>query len=148
MISTTSARRAPGFCGGESAARAVFEEAAARATEEKAFSEFLQPVLDELKRLYASPISREEKLRRREEIFARCKTEFLRRFPPPPGKTPYFVAQKLNNAVLLGYGVYHDDSPLHQKLFARVGGDLVRFIRVCKYAVENAPDPIRWLASR
>jgi hypothetical protein len=29
-----------------------------------------------------------------------------------------------------------------------VGRDLPLFIRVCKYAVEFAPDPIHWLAAR
>jgi predicted aminopeptidase len=134
--------------GAADTARAVFDEAAESARQEQAFSEFLQPVLDELRQLYASPISRDEKLKRREPIFKRAQDEYLRRFPPPPGRTPSFVRQPLNNAVLLGYAVYHDDSPLHQKLYERVGGDLPLFIRVCKYAVEYVPDPIKWLASR
>jgi predicted aminopeptidase len=133
---------------GEAAAHTVLAEAERRAREEQAFSAFLQPLLDELKQLYASPISREEKLRRREAVFARARDEYLRRFPPPPGRTASFVAQPLNNAILLSYAVYHDDSPLHQHLYDRVGRDLSLFIRVCKYAVEYAPDPIRWLAAR
>ena len=134
--------------GGESAARAVFDEAAARAKEETDFSTFLAPVLDELRQLYSSKLSREEKLRRREEIFVRAQKTYLERFPPPPGLTPSFVRNPLNNAILLSYGVYHDDSPAHQKLFARVGFDLPAFVRLCKYAVEFVPDPIAWLAAR
>jgi predicted aminopeptidase len=134
--------------GGEAAARAVFDEAASRAKDEEAFSAFLSPVLEELRQLYASTQSREEKLHHREEIFARAQKEYLRRFPPPPGLTPSFVRQPLNNAILLSYGVYHDDSPAHQKLFARTGRDLPAFIRICKYAVEFAADPIAWLAAR
>jgi predicted aminopeptidase len=134
--------------GGEAAAHEVFDEAARHARDEQEFSAFLSPLLERLRALYAEPLSRDEKLRRREEIFRQAQAEYLRRFPPPPGLTPSFVRQPLNNAVLLSYAVYHDASPAHQRLFDRVGGDLVTFIHVCKYAVDNAPDPIRWLASR
>jgi predicted aminopeptidase len=136
--------------GAEAAAREVFDEAERRALDEKTFSAFLQPVLDELRQLYESNASRDEKLRRREEVFARAKLEYLRRFPPPPGHKmlPSFVSQPLNNAVLLSYAVYHDESPRHERLFERVGGDLPLFIRVCKYAVEFAPDPVGWLSRR
>jgi predicted aminopeptidase len=134
--------------GGETAARAVFDEAARRARDERAFSAFLQPVLDELRQLYASAIPRDEKLARREEIFAHAQAAFLQTFPPKPGQTPSFVRQKLNNAVLLSYAVYHNDTPAHQKLYERVGGDLNAFVRLYKYAVEFTSDPIRWLAQR
>lgn len=134
--------------GGESAARKVFDDAESRSRDEENFSAFLRPVLDELKQLYASPISREEKLRRREELFSRAQKEYLKRFPPPPGMTPSFVRQPLNNAVLLAYGVYHHATPSHQKLLERVGGNLAQFIQICKYAVEFAPDPITWLSAR
>jgi predicted aminopeptidase len=126
----------------------VFDQAERRARDEEAFSAFLQPVLERLKQLYAAPVPRQEKLLRREAIFKEAQAQFLRRFPPAPGTTPFFVRQPLNNAVLLSYAVYHDKTPSHERLFARVGGDLYRFIRVCKYAVEFAPDPLRWLATR
>jgi predicted aminopeptidase len=134
--------------GGEAAARTVFDEAQRHQRDEEEFSAFLQPILDELKALYALPLSRDEKLARREAVFRRAQAEYLRRFPPPPGATPNFVKKPLNNAVLLSYSVYHHATPAHQRLFDHVGGDLVAFIRVCKYAVEAAPDPIRWLARR
>ncbi len=134
--------------GGEAAARQVFDEAGQSARDEQAFSAFLQPILAQLRQLYDSPISRAEKLRQREAIFTAAQAEYLHRFPPPPGRTPTFVRQPLNNAVLLSYAVYHDASPTHERLFERMGGDLRAFIHLYKYAVEAVPDPIRWLATR
>jgi predicted aminopeptidase len=114
--------------------------------DQEAFSRFLGPVLDELRALYAGPLGRAEKLKAREAVFARAQAEYLKRFPPPPGKRPgAFARRPLNNAVLLSYDVYHAATPEHRRLFARVGSNLAAFIRLYKYAVENTPDPIGYL---
>jgi hypothetical protein len=49
---------------------------------------------------------------------------------------------------LLAYVVYHHYTPEHRRLYRRVGGDLGAFIRLCKYAVEFAPDPLAYLRAR
>jgi predicted aminopeptidase len=135
--------------GGAGTARQILEEADERERDERDFSAFLQPVLAELDALYRSALTRDEKLRRREQMFARARDLYVRRFPPRPGHSRgAFAEQPLNNAVLLSYGVYHRATPEHRRLFARVGGDLGAFIALYKYAVENTDDPIEYLKRR
>jgi predicted aminopeptidase len=130
--------------GGDAAARAILDDARRRAERDRAFSQFLEPVLDELRALYAAPLARDEKLRRREQVFAHARQEYLRRFPSGGG----FVAQPLNNAVVLAFAVYHEFTPEHERLYRALGGDLPAFIRLYRHAVEHEDDPIGWLKSR
>ena len=119
-----------------------------RAKREQAFSDFLRPLVDELKTLYALPISDEEKLRRRELVFARARAEFLRRFPVKQGAPlPSFIAQPLNNAVVIAFAVYHESAPDHERIFRRVGFDLPRFVELYKKAMRTS-DPIGYLRRR
>jgi predicted aminopeptidase len=133
----------------EADARKVLDEAKRREQRAAEFSQFLEPVMRELEALYALPISREEKLARREVVFRRVREDYLRRFPVKPGAPePAFVAQPLNNAVLIAFAVYHRDTPEHERLFAKVGKDLRAFIRLYKRAVEDHPRPLEWLKHR
>lgn len=135
--------------GGEGDARKVLAEAQARQERQAQFSRWLEPILKELEALYARPIPREEKLRLREDVFARAKAKLLEMFPPPPGRPPVgLAAQPLNNAVLVAHAVYHRSTPEHQRLFKKVGYDLRAFIALYKYAVENTEQPIAWLKRR
>jgi predicted aminopeptidase len=129
--------------GGDEAGRAVLDEAERRRVDEKRFSAFLTPLRDALEALYKEPISREEKLRRREEVFAETRARFAQMYP---GRRSVFSDARLNNAVVASYGVYHDRSSEHEHLFRRVRGDLGAFVRLYKFAVENTSDPIGWLA--
>jgi predicted aminopeptidase len=132
-----------------SSATRVLDEARRRDARSEAFSRFLEPILKELEALYASPISRDEKLRRREVIFARARADYLVAFPPKPGAPPAaFVAQPLNNAILIGFAVYHRSTPEHERLFKKVGYDLRAFIRLYRRAVEDEPRPREWLRRR
>jgi predicted aminopeptidase len=134
---------------GAAAARQILDEAERRQKDAERFVELLAPVVRDLEALYARPISRADKLRQREPIFERARREYLRRFPPLPGKPPGpFARQPLNNAVVLSFAVYHNATPEHLRLLARVGGDLAAFIRLYKYAVDFAPDPIDYLRAR
>jgi hypothetical protein len=54
--------------------------------------------------------------------------------------------QRLNNAVFVSYGVYHDDSGEHDHLFHRLRGDLPALVRFYKFAIEKLDDPLAWLA--
>ncbi|HEY3358884.1 MAG TPA: aminopeptidase [Polyangia bacterium] len=108
---------------------------------EARFAAFLTPVIAELRALYARPISRAEKLQRREEVFARARAAYLRTFPPRPGRAPgAFASAKLNNAVIMAFAVYHQHTPEHRRVFERTGGDLGAFIALCKHAVEEHRD--------
>lgn len=133
---------------GQEAAR-VFAEARAIEEQQAAFAAFIEPFIRELEALYAEPLSRAEKLARREPIFERIHAAFLARFPPPPGKGPGRLGRgAINNAVLAGYAVYHRDTPEHRRIFDKLGGDLpalVALIRLYKHAVEEHRDPIAYL---
>jgi predicted aminopeptidase len=128
--------------GGDEAGRAVFAEAEQRTRDEQRFSSYLVPIRDALEALYRSPISRAEKIERRKQVFAQAKARFEEMYP---GRRSVFTDPRLNNAVIASYGVYHDQSSEHDHLFQRVHGDLVAFIQLYKYAVENTNDPIGWL---
>ena len=129
--------------GGDEAGRAVLAEAEQRKLDEKKFTTFLAPLRDALDKLYAEPASREEKLRRREEIFAATRTRFAELYP---GRHSIFSDARLNNAVVASYGVYHDQANEHEHLYRRLRGDLTALVRLYKYAVDNTDDPIAWLA--
>jgi predicted aminopeptidase len=129
--------------GGDEAGRAVLEEAEQRERDEERFSQFLAPIRDALEALYKQPISRDEKIRRREAVFAQAKVRFDEMYP---GRRSIFNSGRLNNAVIASYGVYHDRSSEHEHLFQRLRGDLVAFLRLYRYAIDNTDDPIAWLA--
>jgi predicted aminopeptidase len=132
--------------GGEAGAQRVFDEAAAREKQSERFTQFLDPILRELETLYASNRSREEKLKLREEIFARARAKYLETFPPKPGKPlPYFVRSPLNNAMLVANATYHRATPEHDHILRQLGGDLAAFVRLYKHAVEDEDDPLAYL---
>lgn len=144
-------RGAAGFfagAGSEATARELADEAEQRERDEERFACFLDPITSDLKALYASPLERTEKLRRRELIFARARRQYLELFPPRPGKKPRALTnQPFNNAVILALAVYHHSTPEHRRIYAQVGGDLRRLVALYRRAVEDEPDPIAYLQS-
>jgi predicted aminopeptidase len=128
--------------------RRLFTDARAQAAAQARFAAFLAPLVRDLKALYAEPVSRAEKLRRREAVFARAREDFARRFPTPPGRRPSpFLTEPLNNAVIVGYAVYHGETPMHRRMLARLGGDLHALVRLYRHAVEHHRDPVAYLGS-
>lgn len=126
--------------------QAVIEEAKKRQEDQEQFAKFLEPLMRELEALYERPISRERKLAERESIFKQAQARFLELFPPPPGhKPPAFATRPLNNAILISYGVYHRDTPLHDRLYQRMGANLAALIRLYKNAAEHHDDPVKYL---
>ena len=134
--------------GDQSKVAALIAESRQREREEEAFSRFLAPVVKSLQSLYAeTALSRDAKIKKREQVFATARATFLKLFPPPPGKKPgVWGSAPLNNAVVLSYSVYHSTTPQHRALLARVGGNLRAFVSLCKHAVEDKPDPLEYLA--
>jgi predicted aminopeptidase len=136
-----------GARGGSEAGRAIFAEAESVRRREREFTAFLRPHLEALRALYASPISREAKLAERQALFDRARADYLARFPVPPGRRAVFLNEDqggLNNAVFAGFAVYHEESDLHERTFARVGRDLRRFLALYQWAATE-DDPQRWL---
>jgi len=99
-----------------------------------------------LERLYASPLPREEKLRRRELEFAWAQRRYRELFPDP-ATWGSFVRKPLNNAVLLNYGRYNQGLDFHHRVYRAVGRDLGRMVALYKH-VQRLPDPIGEVARR
>ncbi len=102
------------------------EEAKKSIEDERVFSRFLAAFMDKLEQLYNSPITYQEKLARREEVFAGSLEEFKhirKRF-----KTNHFVhfgKRPLNNAYILSVGLYHRNFDLFEAVLER-NGDSIR----------------------
>jgi predicted aminopeptidase len=132
--------------GGTDAVRHVLRRARELERAETRFAALLAPVLRELRELYASPLDRAEKLRRREAVFTRAQAAYRAAFPPRPGRPPgAFAARRLNNAMIMAFAVYHQYTPEHRRLLTRVGGDLGALVALYRHAVEEHRDPLAYL---
>ncbi|MEO6954447.1 MAG: aminopeptidase, partial [Polyangia bacterium] len=127
---------------GDDAGRKILEEAEQRERDEDRFGAFLAPIHEALEKLYAEPISKAEKLRRREDVFAATRRRFAEQYP---GRHSIFSDPRLNNAVVASFGVYHHSAPEHDRIWKRVRGNLRRMVDLYRYAVENTDDPTGWL---
>ncbi len=110
------------------------------------FQAYMQALIERLEDLYRQTLSRDEKLQRREVIFAEAKTAYPTVFPRM--KTPYyrgfFEHRRLNNAVLLAFRRYHHDPTYFEHVLAANGGDLRRMIAFFKHLQpEQIPDTFR-----
>jgi predicted aminopeptidase len=98
------------------------------------FEAYVQELITRLDALYHEPISREEKLQRREQLFDEAKTAYPTVFPQM--KTTYyrrfFERRTLNNAVLLSFYRYNRNTAFFEDMLATHGGDLRRMIAACK----------------
>lgn len=90
------------------------------------FREYMLSIAARLESLYASPLSREEKLHQREQIFTAAKTDYPTVFPRM--KTAryrrYFERRSLNNAIMLSFQRYHRDTAFFEEALAAHNGDL------------------------
>ncbi|MBW2039413.1 MAG: aminopeptidase [Deltaproteobacteria bacterium] len=117
------------------------------ARDEELVAGFIQKIYDELKGVYAQEMSWDEKMRRREEIFAQGK----RRFADLRGmlKTGYLLdldKEKFNNALIVAYKRYLNppDSLLHQ-VYETLGCDLRNFIELLKGLKKTRESPYLYL---
>ena len=106
--------------------------------EEREFGAFIAEVARTLGELYGSDLSREDKLRLREEVFSRSKAEWSRRIADRPAhRFRGFSRQPLNNAVLMHYIVYMKDLDMFESLYQACGRNLRRTIGVMRAAVDK-----------
>lgn len=112
----------------------VLQQARAVRADGQVFEAYMQALMARLEALYAEPLSREEKLRRKAEIVATAVAEYPQVFPrmQTTAYRGFFERQPLNNAVLLAFRVYHRDTTYFERLLADHGGDLRRLIAYCK----------------
>ena len=116
--------------------------------EQLEFAEFVEGLILDLSGLYRRDIALEDKLRLREEVFARSKSEWARRIAARPShRFRAFPHQPLNNAVLMHYGVYLNNLPLFESLYELQGRDLYRTIAALEQTTKRGGEPFRALRS-
>ncbi|MCC6750255.1 MAG: aminopeptidase [Deltaproteobacteria bacterium] len=119
-------------------------ELLAAAARQQRFSALVADLYRRLERLYSGSLSRDEKLRRREEHFAWAQAEYRRIFTDPK-RWGRFAKARLNNAVLLNYGRYNQGVLFHQRVFERVGRDLRRLVALYEQA-QHFDAPVEYVA--
>ena len=110
--------------------------------EEKEFGRFINEVVGTLTELYNRDISRDDKLRLREEVFARSKAEWARRIADRPNhRFRGFVKQPINNAILMHYVVYLKDIELFEAVYDANGRNLAQTVESLRKAVDRGDEP-------
>lgn len=121
---------------------AEYTKAALAWDEEKEFGRFINEVVETLRELYTRDISRDDKLRLREEVFARSKAEWARRIAGRPNhRFRAFTKQPINNAIIMHYVVYLKDLELFEAVYDASGGNLARTVDALRKAVDSGDDP-------
>jgi predicted aminopeptidase len=116
--------------------------------EELEFAGFIEDLIINLSDLYRRNIAKEDKLRLRNEVFARSQSEWARRTATRPAhRFRSFSQQPLNNAVLMHYGVYLKNLELFESLYDLEGGNLVRTIDALEQSTQNGGEPFGALRS-
>jgi len=121
--------------------------------DEELVARLFQELHDELQDLYAQNLAREEKIRKREEIFAQGNERLV----DLSGQltTGDFLShmEKLNNAVVLAYRRYLPTSEsLLQRAYEALGGDVKSLVELLRI-IKNSKEPPyrfleRWLQER
>ena len=117
---------------------------ASRIARRRRFSRLVSTLYRRLDRLYKGPASRQQKLKKRQEIFAWAQARYKELFPDP-AHWGRFVRRPLNNAVLLSYGRYNTGLQFHYMVYRAMGRNLRRTVALYKFAV-NFDDPIAYVA--
>jgi predicted aminopeptidase len=118
------------FCAREGATGPLCRKAAAEWDDDLLFGAFLGTVVAELEAVYARPISRDDKLREREVVFARARARYAAEVRPrlKAGSFGGFATQPLNNATLIARRIYYDRLELFDRVYRSRGGDLRRTV--------------------
>jgi predicted aminopeptidase len=112
--------------------------------DEMVFGSFLQSLVAHLEALYArEDLTSEQKIERREVVFARYQEEFRSAVRPRFRVSTYagFTANPLNNATLAARRMYYHRLDLFEHAFQLAGEDLPRTIAMILEAVDGAADP-------
>ncbi|HEY2920599.1 MAG TPA: aminopeptidase [Candidatus Binatia bacterium] len=110
--------------------------------DEREFGAYIAEIARTLSELYGRDISIEEKLRLREEVFARSKAEWDQRIADRPNHRFHrFSQQPLNNAVLMHYVVYLKDLDLFESIYEACSRNLVRTVETLRNAVKKGGEP-------
>ena len=131
------------FFGRRHGSRSPEAEAARRAwREEIEFSAVMMEMVKCLRELYREPVPEAEKLRRREEVFARSRRQWAKTLDGRPHhRHASFSRRKLDNAVILQSLLYVTDLARFEELYQREAGDLTRAIEAVGKVSRDAGDP-------
>jgi predicted aminopeptidase len=136
---------------GRNAARRFFRErrgenapetlaALARYDDEDLIDDYLQTVIDELQAVYDLPLSKQEKLARRVEVFAevtaRFETDYRARLNEPD-RYISFAELPLNNALLQASARYRGNLPIYYAVLDRLDGDFPAALEVFSEAARH-----------
>ena len=112
------------------------------------FSVYVDGLVDELQAVYGdSTLTREQKIQRREAVFAASREHFDRDVAPTFESTGFggFRQTPLNNATLLARIRYYHRLPDFQAYLEQHGDDLNEVLSALKSGVENVDDPFELL---
>jgi predicted aminopeptidase len=110
------------------------------------FSRWIDQACQKISKFYAQDISKDEKLRGREEIFRSIKEEFKEikgRLKTDCYK--YFDRMEINNAVLLAYRRYIHRLEKFEILYEHFGGDLKKVVEFFKEVQKSKKTPSSFL---
>jgi predicted aminopeptidase len=121
-------------------------EARNRGADERIFSRYIDSLLNELEKLYDSPISYQEKLIQREKVFA----SFLDRFAEIEAELLtdrfiHFGTVEMNNAYLMSIGLYHRNFSLFDALLAEKNGSVKETMIYLQKTAEKEDLGLEWL---
>ncbi|OGP90649.1 MAG: hypothetical protein A2157_14245 [Deltaproteobacteria bacterium RBG_16_47_11] len=115
------------------------------------FSQWIDQACQRLSNFYSKEISRDEKIKGREEIFCSLKEEF-KKIPFKTECYGNFEKRDLNNSVLLAYRRYIHRLENFQVLYEYLGNDLRRMIELFKEIRASKEEPSsyleRWMTER
>ena len=110
--------------------------------EEVEFSGLMMELTRRLRALYAGPLPEAEKLRRREQIFARVQRQWARALE---GRSDHrhasFSRRSLDNAVILQHLLYVTDLARFEELYQREGRRLPKAVEAVRAAAKDGGDP-------
>ncbi len=112
------------------------------AEHQRQFTRLVLATRDELRAIYASHDSDADKLHAKQAAFATLRERYRAlRQGPWRGDSDYdaWMAQPLNNATLLPFGLYDTEVPAFAALFRQADGDWTAFFRAVKALSQLAP---------
>ena len=117
--------------------------------DERIFSSYLSAFLKQLGELYQSPLSYQEKLSNREEIFSK----FLKRFAHinkrlKTDRFTYFGRSELNNAYLMSIGLYHQHFHLFEAALEKNGESIRKMLDSLRSLAKSDGDIIEKMKSK
>jgi predicted aminopeptidase len=114
--------------------------------DEAVFQAYMHGIIERAEALYGESLSREEILRRREQLFLAARDDYPSIFPHMKTKRyrRFFEQRWLNNAVLLSFRRYHRDMSFFEQALASQKGDIRRLIDYVKtLRPDDIPDTFR-----